>query len=359
MTLYNVGTLHAVQLIRGGDGPTLIINRDTANTLYIGQDNGVASRVNQNSDVSVIDPLGSMSFAGNIDIWGISAVGTIIIDVQSDALVWAPSPAQIAQQISQLSTVLLNTGNKTIAANSTVVLGTVNVTLPGYDVSIQSVWNAAIADGLNLRMYMQWQDAATGIVYDNQEWQIGGALHGTTPINIVGSGPTQGNQVVISVRNTSATVAATVNFSLLQNSRNYTRDNWQWSNFSQISVPGYTMASDSANTGITGDNLTLGEVSGATIPAAGFTTFLCSLTSGVVRWNYFESSNNLIPEEFEVTFYAPFKLDTGGRILTMEDIRDLSGNGDFFVPRTPIMVVASNKNASQTATFSMHLVSGS
>jgi len=355
MTLYNVGTLHAVQLIRGGDGPALIINRDTANTLYIGQDNGVASRVNQNSDISVIDPLGSMSFAGNIDIWGISAVGTLVIDVQSDALVWAPSPAQIAQQISQLSTQLANTGNTTIPANSTVVLGTFNVTLPGYDVSIQSVWNAGIGIGANLRVYMQWQDAATGIVYDNQEWQIAAAQNGTTPINTIGSGPTQGNQVKVSVRNTSNTVGATIDFSLLQNSRTYTRDLWQWSNISQIAVPGFVMAIETVNTGILGDTGLIAEQSGTTIAANSFTTFLGGLYAGRVRWDFAESSNNLAPEEMEVSFYAPYYLDSGGRILGLEIIRDLWASGEFVMPRGPLQITVANKHPTQSATITFHV----
>lgn len=89
-------------LVNAGDGPTLIINRDTANALLIGSEVAVG-RYGQTigAPVSVIDPLGSMAVDGTETLFGqgVQSSGTITIDVKRGATVWAPPASLVISQL--------------------------------------------------------------------------------------------------------------------------------------------------------------------------------------------------------------------------------------------------------------------
>lgn len=254
--LYQVTPNRGIQLVQAGDGPTLIVNRDPTNALLIGNDAGIATVLPLN--LSIVDPLGSRTVGGLVDVWGVAQNASITVDVQTGAVAWSPSPAQIAAQI-QASGVFINTNsteianvpNTTVPSNSSVVAGTFNLNQIGYEIRVVSSWNAAPTDDFLLAVRLDWIDSTTGQIVFTDRWYMGGS---TGPALITtGSGPTKGNQVKITFVNSDlGGVAATVSCVMLVNSRTYVKDDWRWS---QPRQTGVTFANYNPPTGLDGTNL--------------------------------------------------------------------------------------------------------
>lgn len=88
-----------VRVVYGGDGATLIVNRDLVNQVIYGDQSIVGD--NSNS-YSIIDPLGSITVDGQSDVYALGLSGNPTINVTNGAASWTPSPAQIAAQINAL-----------------------------------------------------------------------------------------------------------------------------------------------------------------------------------------------------------------------------------------------------------------
>lgn len=136
-------TGYAELLINAGDGPTMIINRDEVNVLYIGNDNSVASKQGS-GDISIIDPLSFLSFDGEDAKYGTASVGVIQADVVKGAINWAPSPAQAAQQIALLGLATsANQSSQITAANlgnlTAGVIQNISSTITGNHIALQSM----------------------------------------------------------------------------------------------------------------------------------------------------------------------------------------------------------------------------
>lgn len=119
-----------VLLVREGDGPTLIVNRDITNAVLYGEQSIASGNVNE---YSVLDPLGSITVDGTSDIYAIPNAGTPTLDVVQGAGAWSASPAQIALQMNALglakdTTVQTTNTNTTGLAKDTTLTG-VNTTL--------------------------------------------------------------------------------------------------------------------------------------------------------------------------------------------------------------------------------------
>lgn len=61
-------------IVRAGDGPGILYNRDTTRPLYIGSDSSIVHG-NINS-ASILDPLASIFVEGDVDVWMSAPVGT-------------------------------------------------------------------------------------------------------------------------------------------------------------------------------------------------------------------------------------------------------------------------------------------
>lgn len=62
-------------IVRAGDGPGILYNRDTTRPLYIGNDSSIVHG-NVNS-ASILDPLASLFVEGDVDVWMSAPVGTL------------------------------------------------------------------------------------------------------------------------------------------------------------------------------------------------------------------------------------------------------------------------------------------
>lgn len=100
---------HLVYAGQGNDG--VIANRDTADTVLLGPDEGSLFRSNPN--VSILDPLGAIPVDGSRDYWAIvdnsqasqnaQANLQAEVDFIPGAIGWSPAASSIAQVIAPLS----------------------------------------------------------------------------------------------------------------------------------------------------------------------------------------------------------------------------------------------------------------
>lgn len=93
-------TTKASPMVRAGDGPGVIVNRDLQNPILWSPDNSITST--DNNSFSILDPLVGLPVTGDIDIYGLAGNNavSIIFDFIPGALNWNPSPVQIAEQIA-------------------------------------------------------------------------------------------------------------------------------------------------------------------------------------------------------------------------------------------------------------------
>lgn len=101
MTLYNLDDeVNPVQVVSAGDGTTLLFNRDFINQIAWSNTRDVGIQVaNGTGGYSIIDPLGSVTVAGDNDVWVIGVTGQPIIDVGSAGMVSA-SPILVAEAMA-------------------------------------------------------------------------------------------------------------------------------------------------------------------------------------------------------------------------------------------------------------------
>lgn len=82
-----------------GQGPVLLANQDLVNAVTIGYQPNVVMDA-QNADV--IPPLGSIAYLGGTTLYAIAPAGTAALLAIANGTSWAPSPAEVALQISTL-----------------------------------------------------------------------------------------------------------------------------------------------------------------------------------------------------------------------------------------------------------------
>lgn len=100
MPVTQVG-LRPVPVIRDGDGPGVLVNRDLTNSVLVGTDSSIVGD-NINS-VSILDALVGIPYDGTQDIYACTITATpVAVDYIQGGQNWNPSPAQSAQQIAAL-----------------------------------------------------------------------------------------------------------------------------------------------------------------------------------------------------------------------------------------------------------------
>lgn len=88
----------ATLLVAAGEGPVQVVNNDSNNTLYLGDNPSIAST---DQKVTPLGPLTPVSFDGSADIYGVAAKGqTVQVLLYPSAVGWAPSASQIIGQLT-------------------------------------------------------------------------------------------------------------------------------------------------------------------------------------------------------------------------------------------------------------------
>lgn len=367
-----------VRVVYGGDGATLIVNRDLVNQVIYGDQSIVGD--NSNS-YSIIDPLGSITVDGQSDVYALGLSGNPTINVTNGAASWTPSPAQIAAQINALGipettaayiatgsaggipggVPLLkftnNLGNANavnVPANSNVNLLTkIAFTQPSYE----GVFVLNLPAGLGTIPFMSvifnWFDSVSGFNIDSKFFIITAGNGGPNQLQFYFSGPARGNQLSVSVTNLDPAQAMTLNWSLNQTSHLHNHDHMLQTVFELTAPIGYTNPAGTPGLGVLMDaNPTVAAsstVTRLTAAYAGRATFsVDSPTAGVALVasliDPVASGNGLYGNPN--SRYPTFRL-TGQ-----------SANQEVILPNGPMLLQLVNTSSTTAVTPNCSLIAG-
>lgn len=279
MTLVTVpGNGFGIPLVDSGDGPSMVINRDTINQLYIGDDNSISAKQGT-GNISIIDPLSFMCFDGVNTKYGLSANPTeeVIADVVKGATNWAPSPAQIALELSESGFPILTNPTLLDSFASLLIpgLGTtrahVPITQPTYEGAM--TFGATGAGLVPCQIDLAWDINGTVIDHDTFNVGVPNSIGGTQSIAF--RGPTKGNGLTVSFVEPSGTTTIT-NYSLFQSSHQINYHDWH----STGVAGGATFNGDSPVTGFAPRTRLLCSFAGVLFPASTTETLVLPLWTG-------------------------------------------------------------------------------
>lgn len=228
------GAQKATLLHAKGEAPRLLKNMDTStNNVFLGNQelfdlNGL--------QFSTLRPLGTIVATGEKDLYGlISSTESPVKVEKMEALSSTSSPSDQALQITLSGVPLLsspvNVGHSTIQqtlnpSQTTTLLNNALITQIGYEVYFDFVTTNNIMSGVFPFVTLTWKDSVSGQIVKNEIWNLAVGNVGF-PIKFSGEGRTKGNLLTVSVTNVDAAVSIVYNWSLTQNSRIYTKDDWK------------------------------------------------------------------------------------------------------------------------------------
>lgn len=136
-----------------------------------------------------------------------------------------------------LATNILNDQLRNVPANaSTTVVSNLPVTQIGYQLFLQLLSPGGTALPW-ATVDMLWKDSLTGVTIAHETWTLGAGSTSGGSIYL-GTGPTKGDRLTITVFNNDLASAMTLTTVLHQNSRIYLRDDWRQETINTI--PGVT-----------------------------------------------------------------------------------------------------------------------
>lgn len=278
------------------------------------------------------------------------------LGLAKDTSVNAPGygPSTLAQQVTQQTAIpaniattgapllvlpqnLTNTTATSVASGGTTTLGPFSFNQIGYEITV-SCHTAAVAPTY-CRVLMNWTDSNTGTVIDRQTWWIIPGSDATTNLHIVkGYGPTEGNQITISLSAYNNTVIFD-QVLMNQDSRIFVRHDWRTY---QLNALGGGLGSPPQD--LAGMILLAAQPS--TVATGAHTTNYTGLFSGKVQvWAHTSSNTtdcvttlNAIADQ-TVGIVSPniIQFTTGG---------DGNANIQLYIPRSQLQVVQTNNNAA-------------
>lgn len=148
-------------------------------------------------------------------------------------------------------TLLINESAQTLAQGASVPIS-MSISRPGYIVRINLANKTSAAVLLPVRFLVQWQDSSTGEILDDQAWTAwAGSL--AEPHSIAGSGPTDGDTLIITITNLAA-AAETLQFDIYvaQVTSTYGRHDWHTDDNVIFNIAGLTEVISDMNAGIIG-----------------------------------------------------------------------------------------------------------
>jgi hypothetical protein len=251
-TIYVTTASRPTQLVKAGDGPTLLFNNDETNQLLLCNDIGL-NILNQDS-TSILEPLGSLVVMGTKDVYAQPIISgkTVQVFIVPDGIYYNPSPTQIAAQINALGLATLSeqinqntaipgqiavTGTPLLHGYNNLQTATVlNMTAAGnafsgaefaktgYEIGILASMATSAATVSMLKVNFLWQDDH-GNTVGEENWYI--PASSTGQVLTVGKGPTKGPHLAIEISNLDPLVAASVTLTLLESTHHIARDDWR------------------------------------------------------------------------------------------------------------------------------------
>lgn len=249
--MFNIGSSY-VLLVRSGDDPGIIINRDLTDIVYLGNHPGF----NLFAEANVLDALTFVQYSGDDDVYAVCTPGQLAtVDVQRQNQNWSPSPAQAAASIAasglalettqqaQLtgipnniaatgvpllsrSTNVINATNNTLPGGSSSTIANISgLTQTGYEIYIQADM-ATSATVPIMSVHLRWTDSTTGqfVGFDINDVVVCFTGQG---LATVGTGPIKADTLQVILINRDPTITIHVNsFVLTMMSRPLLNDKW-------------------------------------------------------------------------------------------------------------------------------------
>lgn len=207
-------TSRVAQVWARGQGPALLANQDTAVPIYVSGQRGVTSADN------VIAPLGTLGIDGTAD-WFASTLTSDKADLQiiPGGTSWFASPS---------TTAIVNTDTVTgLASGASTTVGPFPVTQIGYEVFFDIVSSQSAALSV-CQIRFQWIDSASGLIIKQESWYVSAGAANAAHHQITGTGPSGGDQVQVIIANPAiSTGTITVEYTLLQTPRIFSRSDWR------------------------------------------------------------------------------------------------------------------------------------
>lgn len=391
--LFNLSSkARPVRVVTAGDNPALIVNRDITNTVAYGDQSIASGNVNT---YGLIDPLGSISVDGTVDIWVIPLTGTATVDVVVGASNWSPSPAQIAAQLStsglalnstlsgvnttlgspaqQITPVVLaSLGSIGGAAAATIVPGTPFTALSLQDVSAYQSYDinlfafsqspGTVNANIVAQVVFQWfDDLTSGIPVFEEDWWVwcGRAAPVAGFNTLSGCGPMHGRYLTVQV---FTTITAATNMTLqyiniMGSGRPVPSSDWRQSG---VAVNPQSNGITAQLGGGTGFDNRLGSVSNLTLGASALVFIPLGLYSGPV---YYRFQCNTAAPLHNVTFVDMAGQVSGGLgagTATPGVLQNITADTNeheatFLAPRAPMAFIIQGATAG-TSSISLEVI---
>jgi hypothetical protein len=308
MRVVTVGTVQPQQLIYGpyppgGAGtPTVVYNADEVNTLYLSNTQEI------DAGCVAIPPLGAIPFDGSLDVWGLAINDdneSMSVYTIEGSTTPTPSPVQVQlaldaaglatydEQVNQetaipgniattgvplltLSDPLIESVAETLAGGASATYDTITLTQIGYEINLSLQDNTGTSTTVPyISVDLAWYDSTTGVEVAHDTWYL---LTGEedSPNTVIGTGPTKGDELIITVKNLDPSVEQEIDITFIQNSRVYNSDVWLNTGTFTTSSTAFAVASPSPSSG----QLAAGDPS---LAADASVTYVLPLWNGVAQ----------------------------------------------------------------------------
>lgn len=245
-----------------------------------------------------------------------------------------------------LSTPLISTTSQNIAGNAVYTPPVKPVSQIGYEFWLQASTGAA-ATVPYLQVKMTWIDSTSGRAVATDSFVVPAASSPGGFVTI-GRGPTKADQLSLTIQNLDPAVGATINLAILQNSRVYPRDTWQWQmgNVVGVTVPGFTLPT------LPDDESVLGVLNSSTVAASSSSGFLFGMAPGALV-QLAGATSGITPSNVGLIVSAlPAGVYTAGGQLLNTVLTTAQFSYQFIAPRAPLFVQWSNNATSGTLSVS-------
>lgn len=364
-----------VRVVYGGDGATLIVNRDLVNQVIYGDQSIVGD--NSNS-YSIIDPLGSITVDGQSDVYALGLSGNPTINVTNGAANWTPSPAQIAAQINALgipetTAAYIATGtaggtpggspllrftqnlghgvNTAIPANfgSANIIPLASINQPSFELTIDASMGTNQGTVPFVQVQIQWFDSTSGLTTSTKHYWCPCGNGTGNAISCYITGPCVGNQVSVSVIDPDPTIVGTLTWTFNQLSDIFEHDRITQAAFGNPAVNGFTNPSGDPAAGIL-------AISNPTINPSNTITRLAGVHSGPAILTV---DNNSVSNTILVAIKDPATLYTSSSGVRMGTVRmpvSSVANIPLILPYGPVAIDIQNQTSTGTVTPNVALI---
>lgn len=236
--------------------------------------------------------------------------------------------------------VLTSVKTQTLARNASKTF-TLPITRPGYLLRINITNTTNTSTQLPVRFDFQFVDVSTGTVLDNLSWSIFAGANGS-PHSVSGSGPTKGNQLVVTITNQAASaVTLTYDFIVMEVTSTFDRHDWHTDDTTVFTIAGFTSPETEASSGLLCGIVNLSLATGA----GGQATRILPLYTGEAQlWLSTASS----AADLEYWIFPEADTEFGSQPAYVNGATTANGTAITtpFMPRVQSIIVLQNNNAA-------------